>query len=93
MSVSIVAVPCFRFAQVARWKGQAPQSTTGVARLSASHCQLSNWSDGIIEISRTGSDSTAEITSRRRSGAVGSASAASASAAPGAGWVAGSTAV
>jgi hypothetical protein len=30
MSVSIVAVPCFS-AQAARWNGQPPQSTTGVA--------------------------------------------------------------
>ena len=48
--MSIVAVPCLRFAQAARWNGQAPQSTTGVARLSASHCQLSNCSAGIIDI-------------------------------------------
>ena len=55
ISVSIVAVPWRRFAQAARWNGQAPQSTTGVAKLSASHCQLSNCSAGIIETSSTGS--------------------------------------
>ena len=31
ISVSIVAAPCLRFAQAARWNGQAPQRTTGVA--------------------------------------------------------------
>ena len=56
MSVSIVAVACLRFAQAARWNGQAPQSTTGVASCSDSHCQLSNCSAGIIDIASTGSD-------------------------------------
>ena len=72
ISVSIVAVACLRFAQAARWNGHAPQITTGVASCSASHCQLSNWSAGIIDISSTGSASSAEMSSRRRSGAVGS---------------------
>jgi hypothetical protein len=36
---------------------------------------LSNWSGSIIASSNTGSDSSAEMTSRRRSGAVGSSSA------------------
>ena len=34
MSVSIVAAPWRRFAQAARWNGQAPHRTTGVARAS-----------------------------------------------------------
>ena len=76
ISVSIVAAPCRRFAQAARWNGQPPQSTTGVASCSESHCQLSNWSGGTIASSSTGTDSDAETTSRRRSGAVGSSSAA-----------------
>ena len=84
--VSIVAVPCRRFAHAARWNGHPPQSTTGVARLSASHCQLSNCSGGIIDSSRTGTESTAEKTSRRRSAALGS------SAGTGAGAAAGSVA-
>jgi hypothetical protein len=67
-SVSIVAVPWRRFAHAARWNGHAPHTTTGVARFSASHCQLSNCSAGIIEIGRSGSDSSADTTSRRRSG-------------------------
>ena len=75
ISVSIVAVPWRRFAQAARWNGQAPQSTTGVASLSASHCQLSNCSAGIIETSRTGSERTRGEISRKRSGAVSSGSA------------------
>ena len=58
ISVSIVAVPWRRFAQAARWNGQPPQTTTGVASWSASHCQLSNCSAGIIESSSTGSAST-----------------------------------
>ena len=77
ISVSIVAVPCLRFAQAALWKGQAPHSTTGVAALSASHCQLSNCSAGIIETSRTGSDSTADRISRKRSAEVSSGAAVS----------------
>ena len=75
MSVSIVAAPCLRFAHAALWNGQAPHSTTGVARFSASHCQLSNCSAGTIEMSSTGSDSSAERMSRWRSGAVASCSA------------------
>ena len=69
ISVSIVAVPWRRLAHAARWNGHAPQSTTGVARFSASHCQLSNCSAGIIETSSTGSDSSAETIRRKRSGA------------------------
>ena len=78
ISVSIVALPCRRFVHAARWNGQPPHSTTGVARLSASHCQLSNCSAGIIETSSTGSDSSAETISRVRSGARSSTSGASA---------------
>ena len=78
----MVAAPCLRFAQAALWKGQAPQSTTGVARFSDSHCQLSNWRAGIMAISSTGSESSPEMISRRRSGAVGSSPASSRSAVP-----------
>ena len=38
-SVSIVAAPCRRFVQAARWNGAPPHTTTGVARASESHCQ------------------------------------------------------
>jgi hypothetical protein len=79
MSVSMVAVACLAFAHAARWKGHAPHTTTGVASWSASHCQLSNWSAGIIDSASTGMVSAAEIASRRRRGAVSSAWAAGAS--------------
>src|SRR4028119_2192222 len=36
--VSIVAVPWRRFIHAARWKGQAPQTTTGAARGRGSDC-------------------------------------------------------
>ena len=72
--VSMVAAPWRRLTQAARWNGHAPQITTGVASCSASHCQLSNCSAGIIDTRSTGSDSAAETTSRRSSGALGSGS-------------------
>ena len=75
--MSIVAVACFRLSHAARWKGQAPQSTTAVASCSESHCQLSNWSGSTIASNSTGSESAAETISRRRSAAVGSASSSS----------------
>jgi hypothetical protein len=84
ISVSIVAAPCLRFAQVAWWNGHAPHSTTGVTRFSESHCQLSNCRAGIIAISRTGTDSAAEISARRRSGPSSSDSSGSGATASGA---------
>ena len=77
ISVSIVAAPWRRFSQAAWWNGQPAQSTTGVASCSASHCQFSNCSGSIIEISRTGSERAAAKISRRRRSAVGSAAVAS----------------
>ena len=74
-SVSIVAAPWRRFTQAARWNGHAPQTTTGVASCRASHCQLSNCRAETIDSSRTTSASGAQISSRRRSGAVSSGSA------------------
>ena len=76
ISVSIVALPCLRFAHAARWKGHAPQTTTGAASANDSHCQYVNCSAGTIAIAITGTVSTAEISSRCRSDAVGSSSAA-----------------
>ncbi len=76
ISVSMVAVPCLRLAQAARWNGNAPHSTTGVARLSDSHCQLSNCRAGIIDSSSVGTESSAVICRRVRSAAVGSTSSA-----------------
>ena len=73
-SVSIVAWPWRRLTHAARWKGHAPHSTTGVARFSASHCQLSNCSAGTIEMASTGRDSAALATSRRSRGSVAGSS-------------------
>jgi len=81
--VSIVAVACRAFAHAARWNGRAPQTTTGAASVSDSHCQLSNCSGGTIAISRTGSVSAIDTSSRRRSGAVSSVSSAGAGSADG----------
>ena len=72
ISVSMVAAPCLRLAQAALWNGQAPHRTTGVARFSASHCQLSNCRAGTMETTRTGSESAALTSTRRRSAAVSS---------------------
>ena len=38
-SVSMVAAPCRRLVQAARWNGSPPQTTTGAARVNDSHCQ------------------------------------------------------
>src|SRR5690606_13035730 len=57
----------------ALWNGQAPQTTTGAARVSESHCQFVNCSAGTIAIAITGTVSTAEMTSRSRSARTGSA--------------------
>lgn len=65
-SVSMVAAPCRAFVRAARWKGSPPHTTTGAARVSASHCQSSNCRAGIIDSSTTGSASRAETVNRRR---------------------------
>jgi hypothetical protein len=72
MSVSMVAAPWRRFTQAARWKGYAPHTTTGAARVSDSHCQLSNWSAGTMAMATTGMLSRSEISRRLRRGAVSS---------------------
>ena len=66
MSVSMVAPPCRALTQAARWKGSAPQTATGAARVNASHCQLSNCRGGIIDRSSTGSERAAEMSRRWR---------------------------
>ncbi len=63
----MVAAPCRAFVHAARWKGSAPHTTTGAARVSDSHCQLSNWRAGIIDSSTTGTDRTRETRKRCRS--------------------------
>ncbi|CAM5270879.1 hypothetical protein SALBM135S_06589 [Streptomyces alboniger] len=66
-SVSMVAAPCRRLVNAARWKGRPPQTTTGAARVSESHCQESNCRAGTIASSTTGRESSAETTRRCRS--------------------------
>ena len=39
MSVSIVAVPCLRFAHAALWNGNAAHTMTGAASANDAHCQ------------------------------------------------------
>src|SRR5680860_1556498 len=65
--VSIVAAPWRALVKAARWNGKAPHTTTGEARVRASHCQLSNCNAGIIDSSSTGRLRTAEISNRCRS--------------------------
>ena len=62
--VSMVAAPWRRLAHAARWNGQAPQMATGAARVSDSHCQLSNCSAGTMAMATTGTVSAAETISR-----------------------------
>ncbi len=68
ISVSIVDVPWRRLVHAALWNGYAPHTTTGAARVSDSHCQLSNCSAGAIAIAITGTVSSAEMTRRCRQG-------------------------
>src|ERR1700742_246727 len=74
ISVSIVAAPCRRLVQAARWNGHAPHTTTGAANVSDNHCQLVNCSTGAIAIAITGTVNASEISNRCRSAAVGSSS-------------------
>ena len=66
MSVSIVTAAWRALRAAARWNGQPAQSTTGVARASATHSQPSNWSGGTIASSVSGAVSATATTSRRR---------------------------
>ena len=70
--VSMVAAPCLALTRAARWNGQAPQTATGAASASDSHCQLRNCSAGTIASTTTGTPSSSETSSRRRSAAVSS---------------------
>jgi hypothetical protein len=72
--VSIVEVPCRRLTQAARWKGQAPQTTTGAANVRESHCQLSNCHGETIASRITGTVRTADTSTRSRQGRLGSSS-------------------
>src|SRR5680860_665199 len=62
--VSIVAAPCRALVTAARWNGHAPHTTTGDARVREIHCQLSNWKAGTMDMARTGTVRTAEMTRR-----------------------------
>jgi hypothetical protein len=86
--VSIVAAPCRRFVQAARWNGAPPHTTTGAASVRDSHCQKSNCSAGTIAIATTGTLSAVETSSRRRSDRAGSSAGAGSSARGGSGSVA-----
>ena len=63
-SVSMVVARCRRFIAAARWNGQAPHTTTGAARVRASHCQLRNCHGGTIDSASTGRASAALTSSR-----------------------------
>jgi hypothetical protein len=78
MSVSIVVVPWRSERQAARWNGQAPQNTTGVASAKHSHCQYVNCRGGIIEMSTTGVARARENQNRRRRSATSASPAISA---------------
>lgn len=62
--VSIVVARWRRLMIVARWKGSAPHTTTGVVRANTTHCQPRNCQAGIIEMSMTGKASAAETQKR-----------------------------
>ena len=66
-SVSMVTAPWRRFTAAARWNGQAPQSTTGAASASETHCHCGNCSAGTIASAITGTARTALTMSRSRS--------------------------
>ncbi len=83
MRVSMVAARWRRLVHAARWNGSAPHTTTGDARVRASHCQLVNCSGGIIDSSSTGSPSRALTMSRSRNDLVGSVISADSGAAAG----------
>ena len=69
--MSIVELPWRRLVHAARWKGSAPHTTTGAARVRESHCQLVNCHAGTIAIATTGTVSTSETSSRWRRDAAG----------------------
>ena len=62
----MVAAPCRALTAAARWNGQAPQVTTGVASASDTHCHAGKWAAGTIASTITGTASASDATSRRR---------------------------
>ena len=67
MRVSMLAMKRRALCSATRWNGHAPQTATGDARASTSHCQFVNCSAGIIDSTSTGTVSTVEMRSRCRS--------------------------
>ncbi len=74
--VSMVAAPCRRLVQAARWNGRPPWTTTGPVRAKASHCQLVNCRAGTIDSMTTGMLRTALISRRSSRGSAAGCSAA-----------------
>src|SRR3954447_4973888 len=70
--VSMVAARCRALIAAAWWNGQAPQTATGAARVRDSHCQWRNCRAGTMASRTTGTDRTAETSSRCRSSLVSS---------------------
>ena len=66
-SVSMLVVPCRALTQADRWNGAAPHVTTIVVSRNAIHCQPTNCSGITIEVSTTGTLSTALMRHRRPS--------------------------
>ncbi len=64
----MVAAAWRRFAQAARWKGQAPHVAMGNASIRLSHCQWSNCRGVNIPRAITGTASTPTIATRWASG-------------------------
>ncbi len=81
-SVSMVDEKCRAFTSAARWKGHADHATTGRASARTTHPQCGNWRAGIIEMSTTGSVSTAATIRRDRSRGAACASSCAASLCP-----------
>ena len=66
INVSIDAAAWRRFNHAARWNGHPPQTMTGPASASDSHCQLSNCSAGTMARTNTGRVRIPEMRSRLR---------------------------
>ncbi len=70
----MVATPWRAFAAAARWKGQPPYSTTGVANASDSHSQPGKRLAGSHARTTSGTEAATAPTSRSRYGRPGSSS-------------------
>ena len=67
--VSMVVDPWRRFRSATRWNGHPTHQTTGVVRAATTHSHPPKCSEGTIEISMAGTESTVAATSRRPSSA------------------------